>query len=279
LILHLNKKMTTQEWKKIITDEWLRQPAVIEKYGIDTSKGFEEQFSAVSIESLLFYAQAFGLMVLEKIVGDSIAKLEEHFNRLRPHTLNWYAGKIKAFQMGDTLPTDTDMYPEIKEDAQVVKYCSLTERNGVLSAKIAGQDKDGKPTRLSDDDVKKVSAYVSKIKDAGVRVLLSSGDADKFNVSLLIHYDPLKRLEAKDIKKVVSEYLESMPFDGIYSNMALIDAIQKVDGVRVAEVLTSEAKYGGNITKSIDSVYVPTSGYMQIETATIKLKPYQYDQF
>ena len=251
--------MTTQEWKKIITDEWLRQPAVIEKYGIDTSKGFEEQFSAVSIESLLFYAQAFGLMVLEKIVGDSIAKLEEHFNRLRPHTLNWYAGKIKAFQMGDTLPTDTDMYPEIKEDAQV--------------------DKDGKPTRLSDDDVKKVSAYVSKIKDAGVRVLLSSGDADKFNVSLLIHYDPLKRLEAKDIKKVVSEYLESMPFDGIYSNMALIDAIQKVDGVRVAEVLTSEAKYGGNITKSIDSVYVPTSGYMQIETATIKLKPYQYDQF
>ena len=48
---------------------------------------------------------------------------------------------------------------------------------------------------------------------------------------------PLKRLETKDIKKVVSEYLESMPFDGIYSNMALIDAIQKVDGVRVAEVL------------------------------------------
>ncbi len=271
--------MTTQEWKKKLTDEWLKQPGVKEVYRIDTDKTFDEQFSAVSIENLLFYAQAFGLMVLEKIVGDSITKLEEHFNRLRPHTLSWYAGKIKAFQMGDTLPTDTDVYPNINKEKQVVKYCSLMERNGVLSAKIAGQDKDGKPTRLSDDDVKKVSAYVSKIKDAGVRVLLSSGDADKFNVSLLIHYDPLKRLEAKDIKKVVSEYLESMPFDGIYSNMALIDAIQKVDGVRVAEVLTSEAKYGGNITKSIDSVYVPTSGYMQIETATIKLKPYQYDQF
>ncbi len=270
--------MTTQEWKKIITDEWLRQPAVIEKYGIDTSKGFEEQFSAVSIESLLFYAQAFGLMVLEKIVGDSIAKLEEHFNRLRPHTLNWYAGKIKAFQMGDTLPTDTDVYPEIKEDAQVVKYCSLTERNGVLSAKIAGQDKDGKPSRLSDDDVKKVSAYVSRIKDAGVRVLLSSGDADKFNVNLLIHYDPLKRLEAKDIKKVVSEYLESMPFDGIYSNMALIDAIQKVDGVRVAEVLESSASYGSNPSKKIISTYSPNSGYMTIEKDIIELRPYQYDK-
>lgn len=271
--------MTTQEWKKKLTDEWLKQPGIEEVYGIDPNKSFDEQFSAVSIENLLFYAQAFGLMVLEKIVGDRIAKLEEHFNRLRPHTLSWYAEKIKAFQKDGDLNKDTDVYPNINKEKQVVKYCSLMERNGVLSAKIAGQDKDGKPTRLSDDDVKKVSAYVSRIKDAGVRVLLSSGDADKFNVSLLIHYDPLKRLEAKDIKKVVSEYLESMPFDGIYSNMALIDAIQKVDGVRVAEVLTSEAKYGGNITKSIDSVYVPTSGYMQIETATIKLKPYQYDQF
>jgi len=274
----LNKKMTTQEWKKKLTDEWLKQSGVKEVYGIDTDKTFDEQFSAVSIENLLFYAQAFGLMVLEKIVGDRIAKLEEHFNRLRPHTLSWYAEKIKAFQMGDTLPTDTDVYPEIKEDAQVVKYCSLTERNGVLSAKIAGQDKDGKPTRLSDDDVKKVSAYISKIKDAGVRVLLSSGDADKFNVSLLIHYDPLKRLEAKDIKKVVSEYLESMPFDGIYSNMALIDAIQKVDGVRVAEVLESSASYGSNPSKNIISTYSPNSGYMTIGKDIIELRPYQYDK-
>ena len=228
--------MTTQEWKKKLTDEWLKQSGVKEVYGIDTDKTFDEQFSAVSIENLLFYAQAFGLMVLEKIVGDRIAKLEEHFNRLRPHTLSWYAEKIKAFQ------------------------------------------KDGKPSRLSDDDVKKVSAYVSRIKDAGVRVLLSSGDADKFNVSLLIHYDPLKRLEAKDIKKVVSEYLESMPFDGIYSNMALIDAIQKVDGVRVAEVLESSASYGSNPSKKIISTYSPNSGYMTIGKDIIELRPYQYDQ-
>ena len=113
--------MTTQEWKKKLTDEWLKQPGV-EVYRIDTDKTFDEQFSAVSIENLLFYAQAFGLMVLEKIVGDRIAKLEEHFNRLRPHTLSWYAGKIKAFQMGDTLPTDTDVYPNINKEKQVLLF-------------------------------------------------------------------------------------------------------------------------------------------------------------
>ena len=107
--------MTTQEWKKKLTDEWLKQPGIEEVYGIDPNKSFDEQFSAVSIENLLFYAQAFGLMVLEKIVGDRIAKLEEHFNRLRPHTLSWYAEKIKAFQKDGDLNKDTGVYSKIDE--------------------------------------------------------------------------------------------------------------------------------------------------------------------
>lgn len=265
--------MTTKEWKKTITDEWLRQPGVKETYGVDPDKTFDEQFSAVSVESLLFYALAFGLMVLEKIVGDKITKLEERFNRLRPHTLSWYAEKIKAFQLNHTLPTDSDVYLEINEDAQVVKYCSLTERNGILSAKIAGQ-KDGKPSRLEHDTVKKVSEYVARVKDAGVRVMLTSGDADKFSIKLLIHFDPLKDLTTRDIERAISTYLQSMPFDGIYSNMALIDAIQKIDGVRVAEVLISSASYGNNTPEEIVSTYVPMSGYMKLDRAEITLKSY-----
>ena len=265
--------MTTKEWKKTLTDEWLRQPGVKETYGIDPNKTFDEQFSAVSVESLLFYALAFGLMVLEKIVGDKITKLEERFDRLRPHTLSWYAEKIKAFQLDKTLPPDTDVYLEINEDAQVVKYCSLTERNGILSAKIAGQ-KNGKPSRLEQDIVKKVLEYVGRVKDAGVRVMFSSGDADKFNIKLLVHYDPLKNLTTQNIERAISAYLESMPFDGIYSNMALIDAIQKIDGVRVAEVLISSASYGNNTPEEIVSTYVPMSGYMELNKAEITFKSY-----
>ena len=265
--------MTTKEWKKTITDEWLRLSGVKETYGIDQDKTFDEQFSAVSVESLLFYALAYGLMLLEKITGDSITKLEEHFSRLRPHTLSWYAEKIKAFQLGDTLPPDTDVYPEINKAKQVVKYCSLTERNGILSAKIAGQ-KDGKPFRLPEETVKKVSEYIRRIKDAGVRVMLSSGDADKFSVKLLVHYDPLKNLTTQDIERAISAYLESMPFDGIYSNMTLIDAIQKIDGVRVAEVLVSSASYGNNTPEDIVSTYVPMSGYMELNKAEITFKSY-----
>lgn len=265
--------MTTKEWKKTITDEWLRQPSIIEKYGIDSSKTFEEQFSAVSIESLLFYAQAYGMMLLEKIMGDRFTDLEARFARLRPHTLSWYAEKIKAFQLNYTLPADTDVYSEINEDAQVVQYCSLTERDGVLSAKVAGQ-KDGKPSRLSTDVVAKVAEYIGRVKDAGVRVLLSSGDADKFSCSLLVHYDPLKDITADNIRQAISAYLESMPFDGVYSNMALIDAVQHIDGVRVAQLLSSGASYGNNTAATIVSTYTPNAGYMELVDSLIELKPY-----
>ena len=155
----------------------------------------------------------------------------------------------------------------------MVKYCSLTERNGILSAKIAGQ-KNGKPSRLEQDIVKKVLEYVGRVKDAGVRVMFSSGDADKFNIKLLVHYDPLKNLTTQNIERAISAYLESMPFDGIYSNMALIDAIQKIDGVRVAEVLISSASYGNNTPEEIVSTYVPMSGYMELNKAEITFKSY-----
>lgn len=270
--------MTTKDWKKTITDEWLRQPAVIEKYGIDPDKSFEEQFSAVSIESMLFYAHAFGLMLLEKITADKFADLEARFARLRPHTLSWYAERIKAFQLDHTLPRESGEYPTIDEDSKIVRYCSISERNGILNAKIAGQT-EGKPARLPSDVVAKVTEYVGRVKDAGVRVLLSSGDADKFSCSLLVHYDPLKGIIADDIRQAISAYLESMPFDGVYSNMALIDAIQKIDGIRVAQLLWSRASYGSNVATDIVSIYTPNAGYMKLADSLIELKPYRYDRF
>ncbi len=265
--------MTTAEWKKRLTDKFISTPRVIELYHLDPDKNFEEQFSKVSIESILFYTVAYGFMIIDKIIGDKIAELQQQFEALRPHTLQWYASKIKAFQINHTLAQDSDKYNAIDESAKVVKYCSLSEDNGILSAKIAGIN-DGRPTRLDGEIVAKVEEYISRVKDAGVRVLVSSGEADMFTCELLIHYDPLSNLSEGDIKRAISAYLESMQFDGVYSNMALIDALQKVDGVRVAELITSKAHYGGNLDTEIVSIYTPNSGYMALNSAIITLKPY-----
>ena len=155
--------MTTKEWKRILTQEWLSRAEVRERYGIDPDKTFEEQFSAVSVESLLFYAQAFGLMVMEKLMQDTAEDLEARFERLRPHTLSWYAEKIKAFQLDYTLPQEGGAYETIDEASRVVRYCSLVERDGVLRAKVAGE-KGGKPTALPTATVEKVAEYMARVK-------------------------------------------------------------------------------------------------------------------
>ena len=275
--------MTTAEWKRKITGEWMSLSATRKAYpDINPAKEFDEQFSILSVESLLFYAMAYCMMLLEKIFNDRTAELEAKFTSLRPHTIGWYVAKIKAFQYNVTLPIDTDVYPTINEEKQIVKYCSVTTTRGVLNIKIAGADSSGRPVRLSDSSseypmvLKKITAYINRVKDAGVHFVLSSGEADKFSCQLLVHYDPLHNVTIQTIKENIKRYLSSMPFDGVYSNMALVDTLQAVEGIKVAEVISSEASYGSNQPVNIVSRYRPDAGYMELDDAKtqITLEPY-----
>jgi hypothetical protein len=275
--------MTTAEWKRKITGEWMSLAATRKAYpDINPTKEFDEQFSILSVESLLFYAMAYCMMVLEKIFNDRTAELEAKFTSLCPHTIGWYVAKIKAFQYNVTLPIDTDVYPTINEEKQIVKYCSVTTTRGVLNIKIAGADSSGRPVRLSDSSseypmvLKKITAYINRVKDAGVHFVLSSGEADKFSCQLLVHYDPLHNVTIQTIKENIKRYLSSMPFDGVYSNMALVDTLQAVEGIKVAEVISSEASYGSNPPVNIVSLYRPDAGYMELDEGKtqITLEPY-----
>lgn len=275
--------MTTAEWKRKITNEWMSLSSTQKAYpDIDLTKEFEEQFSKISVESLLFYAMAYCMMLLEKIFNDRTSELEAKFASLRPHTIGWYVAKIKAFQYDVYLPLDTDVYPTINEEKQIVKYCSVTTTRGVLNIKIAGADSSGRPVRLSDSSseypqaLQMVTAYINKVKDAGVHFVLSSGEADKFSCRLLIHYDPLHNITEQTIKDNITKYLSSMPFDGVYSNMALVDTLQAVEGIKVAEVISSQASYGSNPPVNIVSLYRPDAGYMELDEGKtqITLEPY-----
>ena len=275
--------MTTAEWKRKITGEWMSLSATRKAYpDINPAKEFDEQFSILSVESLLFYAMAYCMMLLEKIFNDRTAELEAKFTSLRPHTIDWYVAKIKAFQYNVTLPIDTDVYPTINEEKQIVKYCSVTTTRGVLNIKIAGADSSGRPVRLSDSSseypmvLKKITAYINRVKDAGVHFVLSSGEADKFSCQLLVHYDPLHNVTIQTIKENIKRSLSSMPFDGVYSNMALVDTLQAVEGIKVAEVISSEASYGSNPPVNIVSLYRPDAGYMELDEGKtqITLEPY-----
>lgn len=65
---------TIAEIKQEMTDAFMGESVVREKYGFSSTDTFDTRFSKVSIEGLLFYVVAFGVWVLEKLF-DSHKKL------------------------------------------------------------------------------------------------------------------------------------------------------------------------------------------------------------
>ena len=148
---------TVKEIKNEMAATFCKERAVISAYGRDVSKTFDQQFSPVSIESILFYAFAFAVWVLENLFDAHSAEVDERIERLEPHTLRWYVTKAKAFMFGTygngqliRLVTDTDYYDTSSmsetdiENARVVKFANASEDNTVVYMKGAGAERRGK---------------------------------------------------------------------------------------------------------------------------------------
>ena len=267
---------TVETIKRQMTTELLSHSVIREKYKIAPSvpnDGFESVFSKVSIESILFYIIAFAIHILERIFDTEKESLTQYAESLRPHTKQWYINTIKAFQLGDSINNDTGKYDVVDETKQIIKYCSLRVKNDMLYFLIA-TDNNGAPQKISNSSIiTSIWNYCDRVFDAGVHFNIFSNDADVYKCKLLINYDPLvlnndgKRLDGGNdtpVLDAINGYFRSFPFDSEFSNMALVDAIQQVDGVRVVELTESMAKpnIAGSSFQAIVSTYIANSGYM-----------------
>lgn len=259
-----------------MTTAFLSLPAVRAAYKIAPSvpdDAFESVFAKASITSLFFYIVAFALHILERIFDTEKESLVQYVDNLKPHTREWYVNTLKAFQLGYLLDRETGKYSEINTAAQIIKYCSMRVKNGELYFLIA-DDNSGVPKAITDENIiTSIWSYAERIFDAGVHFKIFSADADDYKCELLIHYDPLvmnskgERLDGTNDEPVldaIKGYFKSFPFDSEFSNMALTDAIQLVEGVRVVQLLSSEARpaIAGEGYRNIKSTYTANAGYM-----------------
>jgi hypothetical protein len=271
------------EIKKTMTDAFITDATVIAKYELQVDKTFDEQFSKASIENIWFYCAAMGIWALECLFDLFKKQTDKKIAELKPHTAKWYANKIKAFQHGDELPWDTDIYPVIDAAKQIVGHCSVADTNGMLFVKVAKAD-GGDLAPLNSDEQSGLKSYIDRVRDAGVVFVLRSHTADMLNLQLMIHFDPLvlnksgKRTDGSNdtpVQDAINNYLKNLPFNGEYSNMALIDSIRTVAGVRVAQLLMANAKKHGDTSNTpISSVYIPNAGYMRLNSASITYVPH-----
>lgn len=247
--------------------------------------------SLVAVWRLWTYVVAVSIWTIENLFDLFKQEVDETISAMKPHSLRWYAEKAKAFQYGDNLVADADYYDNSNQtdDAvaakKIVAYAAVVEQERGLRIKVA---KDGGVdlTALSTDELNAFIEYMKKVKDAGVKLLITSGVADALKLDMDIYYNPLVinasggRLDgftSTPVQDAIKAYLKNLPFNGVFLIQNLVDQLQLVDGVDVINIKSAQAQYGALPFQSFAVQYIPDAGYLRIANdadLTINFIPY-----
>ena len=239
--------------------------------------------SASAVWRLMLYIAAYAIGVLERLWDVYRADVEERVDDIMPHRPKWYADRVRAFMSNTTLIPDTGdfdtsgMTDEDIEAAMVVKHAAVTESadSSALVIKVAGE-KDGARAPLDPGIETQLRAYIQEIKDAGVAFILVNQEGDSYSCDVDIYYDPMKFED--DVRQAcmaaITSYIENLPFNGEYTNMALIDSLQQVEGVKIAELKGASASTISGGEAAIDARAVPAAGYYRAGDITVNMIAY-----
>ena len=241
--------------------------------------------STTAVWRLMLYIVAYCAHVLEVLWDTYQAEVNAAIEQMLPHRPKWYRDKVLAFMADKTLIPDTDRYDtsamtdEQVAAAMVIKHAVVTENDttSLLTIKVAGEQ-DSVRCPISAAHETQLTAYIQEIKDAGVRFIVVNQAPDVFNCTVAVWYDPMRDPDTvqADCETAIRDYIENLPFNGEYTNMDLIDALQGVEGVRIAELTASSSAPATTAAAAdINARVVPDAGYFTPGTININLTAYR----
>lgn len=268
--------------KKTITDAFIANETIRSQYDIKEGKSFEDQFSTVSIESIIFYVVATAIWALESLFDLHKSEVEETIANKNPHTTRWYANLAKLFQYGFNLLNDKGEFdnegktPDEIKASKIVSYSAVVRQrhqNRVLLTIKVAKDNGSELAPLAPGELAAFVEYMDRVQDAGDNMEIISREADSLRLNLAIYYNPLvldnqgRRLDGASMSPVadaIRNYLKALPFNGELVLAYLTDALQKVDGVVIPDINTAEYQYGNTGWLPLVVKYQPLSGYFKI---------------
>ncbi|MFS2189807.1 hypothetical protein ACCC92_24235 [Mucilaginibacter sp. Mucisp84] len=243
--------------------------------------------------SLWAFIVAVAIAALDNLFDLHKSNVDDELATLKPHGLKWYRDLALRFQYGQELIADSDQYAntglttEQIAAQKIITQAAVTEIDGKLRLKVVKLVNDDY-AQLSTDEMTALLAYVASTKDAGVKVTTDSLPPDSLKLSIDVFYNPLvlkgdgSRIDGEvqtPVPDAIATYLKNLLFNGEYSNMRLVDQLQQVDGVALATIKLSQAKYGLFPFSNIDEVYIPDAGYLRIATGDLTINYRQYVQY
>jgi hypothetical protein len=281
--------MNIAEFKRLMTDSYIGDDTIIGAYGLSPGLTFEDQFSAVSLENIIFSDVATVMFVMQELFDRFKIDISEILNAQFSGTVNWYAYKAMLFQFGMELVPETDFYDNTGLTAgqiavmRVVHYAAAVEARdkSILYVKIATDDQNGIRKPLPSAQLIAFKQYLNNVQYAGVRISVINDLPDEMRLVIDIYYDPLvldetgSRLDETantPVQDAIKNYLVNLPFNGTYTNQGLVDTLQMIDGVRIAEIKSASSRYGAYTTfAEINAREIAHAGYYQISNPNMIL--------
>lgn len=238
--------------------------------------------SKTAIWRLISYVSAVASWLNQNLFDKHIAEVDDKLLKGQKGNLYWLSEKAKEFQYGHELIPFKDTYAIIDDDAKIIAQCSVTENNdGKLIMKVA-KLVNGNLAKLSDAEFIAFSAYIERIKFAGVIINKVSADADLLQLNLRIRFDPLVLTINDDGKAVlisdpaiepavdtIKSFIQSLSFNGEFIPVKLQDALQLTTGIDIPTILNCATKYGANDWEQIVDKVIPQAGYLNINDADL----------
>lgn len=262
------------EIKKQLTDEWMSNATVQEKFGFVPGTSFDSVFATVSIVNIVFYVVAYVIWMREKALESWRKDIDKTAIATRYGTKEWWHRVSLAWQDGDlseVIDGAVD-YAIFDETKQKVKFCAVVEEGRTLYLKVAGGNSPSLAS-LTVEELGRFQAYLGDVKPLGVRAIGQSYSADELQIIGSVYYDgELLALDIEnEVKEAIETYLSGIVFGGIIYKTKLIDAVQRVEGVKDFELSGLEATAFGESAIVIGRNYEPKAGWARVSGYSLNL--------
>ena len=230
--------------------------------------------------NLYYFIVASCIAIFEQLQDLFKSDLETIAATAAPSTPQWTRNKVLKFQTGDVAELNTTTfvieYPTINTAKQILSRCAvITAPNRTVLIKVAKSDP---PEQVSVGELAELQSYVETFNPAGIAFTLINEDSDKMEVAATIYYNgQYSAVVQSNVEVALNNYMANLPFNGVITTQAVVDAIQGaegVTGVALTRILVRRDTfaYGAGVTlynlaTSIDSVQYQTyAGYVVEET-------------
>lgn len=277
---------TRTEIKNQITSSFVSNEIIKSAYGLSEGLSFEEQFSLVSFENILFDIISFSIFLLEQLFNQHTTEIDDKLYNQKSGRLPWYRYMALKFQYGFDLLIDSDEFDnsgatvEQIETSKIIKYAAVNQGDvqGTIIVKIAGET-DGELVPISEAAQTSVEAYFEEIKYAGSRIRVINYLHDKLFLNLQIFRDPLVLDQNgvsilngnKPVEEAINAYLKELPFNGELELESLVDKLQLAQGVITVNLIDASSTWisadtgGYSLPSSINVKRTAESGYYKVE--------------